>query len=84
MAIAGWLNENGIYAIVESVGRASWVNLSYKKDQGFLSANLVITEEGAMRLGGCGNFSDIPLALPDSLDRLIVLIKSSTPGEPCR
>ncbi len=77
--IAEWLNENGIYARVESSidGKIDWVNFGYddKSDNLLISANLSIVD-GGIRVGGHGKDRDIPLALPDSLERLVTFIKS--------
>ncbi len=78
VAIAAWLNENGIYADIESAKDkdSHWISFRYAVDNWQVSASLSVVD-GAVRVGGYGVNHDIPLALPDSLERLVRFIKSN-------
>lgn len=78
--IAEWLDENGITAVVETSipnPHMSWVSTYYSDNKiGRSTACNVGVRDGNIRVGGYGKDRDIPLALPNSLDILVLYIKS--------
>lgn len=75
-AIAEWLNENGICASVESnENNYYWVGFHHA-DSGWRRGASISVVDGAMRVCGFSTDRDIPLVLPDSFERLVILIKS--------
>jgi hypothetical protein len=76
-AIALHLRENGIAATPEFSATHGWrwVTAAYRHNNSDYYVNITIVN-GGIRIGGQGVNYSIPLAEPDSLNRLVRFIKS--------